>query len=85
MREREQRERVGKYFCYVDRMVGIQVDEQKQVSSGRIKPDPEKFFVTIKETDENMKRSACDLGVYGLNYAHLDTKNGLVVVVPETM
>ncbi len=63
----EQRKRVGKYFCYVDSTVGIQVDKQKQVFSGKIKSDPHKFFVTIKELDDDEKRTQCDWGVYGLS------------------
>jgi hypothetical protein len=62
----EEHERVGKWFCYVDKMVGIQIDDQKRVNSGDIKPSTEKFFVTIKEISDDNKQLACDFGEYGI-------------------
>jgi hypothetical protein len=64
----EQHDRVGKWFCYVADMVGIQTDENtKQVSSGRIKPAAEKFFATISELSEEAKTMMCDRGEYGIS------------------
>jgi hypothetical protein len=64
----EQHARVGKWFCYVENMVGVQTDEQtKQVSGGRIKPAAEKFFATISEISEETKLYQCDQGEYGIN------------------
>jgi hypothetical protein len=63
----EQHARVGKWFCYVENMAGIQTDEQRRVTSGKIKPENEKFFVTISETSEEMKKLMCDKGEYGVN------------------
>jgi hypothetical protein len=63
----EQKERVGKYFCYVADMAGIQSDDDGHVVySGKIKPHDEKFFVTISEISDDEKRAACTRFVYGL-------------------
>jgi hypothetical protein len=61
----EQHARVGKWFCYVEKMAGIQIDDQKLVTSGNIKSRNEKFVVTISELSEDTKRLVCDRGEYG--------------------
>jgi hypothetical protein len=38
---------LGKYFCYVSDMAGIQVSESGQVSSGNFAPKDEKLFIDI--------------------------------------
>jgi hypothetical protein len=63
----EERARVGKWFCFVEDMAGIQENDQKQKTVGRIKPANEKFFVTIKEVDDDKKRTACEWGEFGLS------------------
>jgi hypothetical protein len=63
----EQHARVGKWFCYVDKMAGIQTDDQKRVTSGNLKPANEKFFVTISELSEDLKGLMCDRGEYGVD------------------
>jgi hypothetical protein len=39
--------RIGKYFCYVSHMAGIQQKEDGQIASGNFKPTKEKFFIDI--------------------------------------
>jgi hypothetical protein len=65
--KKENKERVGKYFCYVENMVGIQVDDKNKKTSGNIKPSDEKFFITIEEISDNQKRISCDWGEFGLD------------------
>ena len=55
----EQRERVGKWLCYVSRMAGIQTNESGQAYSGRMTPREDKFFVTISEVSDDDKEIAC--------------------------
>ena len=38
---------VGKYFCYVSHMAGIQVNDTGEISWGRFIPRDEKFFIDI--------------------------------------
>jgi hypothetical protein len=59
--------RVGKWFCYVSKMAGIQTEDDGRDSSGLIHPKVEKFFVTISEISDNDKEMSCDWGEYGIN------------------
>jgi hypothetical protein len=38
---------IGKYFCYVSHMAGIQQRDDGQVSAGNFKPQDENFFIDI--------------------------------------
>lgn len=62
----EQRARVGKWACQVSSTAGMKVDEQRRVTSDRISPANERFFVTIKEVSDAEKRIRCDGSEYGL-------------------
>jgi len=67
----QQKSRLGKWFCYVTAMVGIQKNADGTWFSGKIKPEPEKFVVTITEVldDDYFRKYACEEGEYGLaNY-----------------
>src|SRR5689334_20698288 len=64
--KQEQKARVGKWFCFVSDMAGIQGDKGN-VFAGRLKPKDEKFFVTISEITDDEKRDACELTAYGLS------------------
>lgn len=69
VRERE-KQRVGKWFCYISEMAGIQrSSENDPYFSGAIKPKADKFFVTISEIPEGQKEMNCDWGIFGLNYS----------------
>lgn len=51
----------GKWFCYVTDMVGIQGYEENHTrSSGRIKPEREKFIITVNMADRAIKKSVCE-------------------------
>jgi hypothetical protein len=65
--KKENKERVGKYFCYVENMVAIQVDDKNKKTSGNIKPSDEKFFITIEEISDDQKRISCDWSEFGLD------------------
>jgi hypothetical protein len=45
----QQKARVGKWFCYVTNMVGIQKQSNGTLFAGKIKPEQEKFVATIAE------------------------------------
>jgi hypothetical protein len=62
----EQRVRVGKWACQVSKTSGMQLDEQRRVTSDRVSPANEKFFVTITEVSDAEKRMRCDGSEYGL-------------------
>jgi hypothetical protein len=62
----EQRVRVGKWACKISSTAGMKVDEQRRVTSDRISPANETFFVTIREVSDAEKRRRCDEGEYGL-------------------
>lgn len=59
--KKERAARIGKWFCYTSRMVGI---EPKQ--SGDFKPDPEKFFVTIDAISTQEKIYLCKATTFGM-------------------
>jgi hypothetical protein len=63
----EQKQRVGKWFCYVSHTAGIQKNDNSQIFSGAIKPLTDKFFVTISAINDDAKQMACEWGEYGLN------------------
>jgi len=66
--KKENKARVGKWFCYVKNMVGIQVDDDnKIISSGNVKPNDEKFFVAIEEISDDQKRLQCDQNEFGID------------------
>jgi len=66
---KEHHQQVGKWFCYVSKMVGIQKNDDGTDASGRIRPRPdsEKFFATISEIDKGTKEIACNWGEYGID------------------
>jgi hypothetical protein len=66
----EQKARVGKWFCYVATMAGIQPDNSNNVVAGKIRPNPkeEKFFATISEISDDDKNFACEFAEYGIRY-----------------
>jgi hypothetical protein len=66
--KKENKDRVGKWFCYVAKMVGIDAEDDKKIKSGNFTPSTEKFFVTITEINDDDKRIACDWGEFGLAY-----------------
>jgi hypothetical protein len=70
-----QKARVGKWFCFISRMVGIQTDDQNKVTSGNIEPKNSKFFITIAEEDDNQKKIACGWGEFGLSF-NLNGRSG---------
>ncbi len=67
--KRTQKQRVGKYFCYISDMVGIQKNEDGSTFAGEIKPKNEKFFLTISEVPDFSKEYACKWE-YGLLTPH---------------
>jgi hypothetical protein len=64
--KQQQRGRIGKWFCFVSTMVGIQVDKEGGLASGNIKPTHDKFFINIKEVNSPQKQMACEFGEFGL-------------------
>ena len=52
----QQKNRIGKWFCYVTEMVGIQKNDDGTWVSGKIKPNVEKFVATISEIYPDQKR-----------------------------
>lgn len=64
----EQGERIGKYFCFIDRMAGIQKNEDGTIYSGKITSENDKFFVEIRLVDDYDKRIRCEYGDYGIDF-----------------
>lgn len=56
--QEEQKDRVGKWFCYVDQEVGVE-KEGDAWKGGRFKPKPDKFFMTIKTMSMEDKKGRC--------------------------
>lgn len=66
-RHRENDKRLGKYFCYIKSMVGIQYplkgqdpDLTAEPSVGKIRPSNERFFLTITKNDKPIVCSGPD-------------------------
>ena len=76
--KKQQRDRIGKWFCYTTEMAGIQKQKDGTIFSGRIKPDVDRFVVTITELNTDaMKRLICEEHEFGLaeegNDLHLNS------------
>lgn len=74
----QHKNRIGKWFCYVTQMVGVQPGADGALFSGRIKPQYDKFVATIKEVyDDQLKRSVCERE-YGLTDNRDPLLNGCI-------
>jgi hypothetical protein len=66
--QRNQRGRVGKYFCFVKNSAGIQHNQDGSTFAGQIKPPSERFFVEISEflATRDWRRKICGDNAFGL-------------------
>ena len=55
----EERDRIGVYFCFSKRIVGIQGEEGERYH-GQISPTSDKFFFSINATDRFQKEFWCE-------------------------
>lgn len=75
-----QKARVGKYFCHINHMVGIQVNSDNTIFAGKIKPDNDKFVITISERGPVLKKMMCDWSLgFALPDLLYDKSNNLCV------
>src|ERR1700681_774481 len=69
--KQQEKGRIGKWFCYVTEMAGVQKSADGTVFSGKIKPEVEKFVATISEPfSDAVRLSACqqEYGFAGGDY-----------------
>jgi|GEM_PF-2281916 hypothetical protein len=71
----QQKSRVGKWFCYVTDMAGIQKNKDGTWFAGKIRPDVEKFVATIEEVFSDDVRMFTCQQEYGLTDGRYLDKN----------